>query len=128
MLEGNDGSLLTLFRSKDKYDTETLKLIKLSKDGKFIKKSTIHNSLAYFLVSAFTEYKDNYLIGIRPYEEEKLLLLEIDGDGRTVDKAYVTNLGNGISFYEILNVTGQGALLLGNRMYNRPSHMEKTKP
>ena len=127
MLEGNDGSLLTLFRSKDKYDTETLKLIKLSKDGKFIKKSTIHNSLAYFLVSAFTEYKDNYLIGIRPYEEEKLLLLEIDGDGRTVDKAYVTNLGNGISFYEILNVTGQGALLLGNRMYNRPSHMEYAK-
>jgi len=37
MLEGNNGSLLTLFRSKDKYDMETLKLIKLSKDGEFIK-------------------------------------------------------------------------------------------
>jgi len=127
MLEGNNGSLLTLFRSKDKYDMETLKLIKLSKDGEFIKKSTVHNSLAYFLVSAFTKYKDGYLIGIRPYDEKKLLLLEIDDNGRTVDKAYVTNLGDETPFYEMLNVTDQGVLLLGSRRYTRPSHMEYVK-
>ena len=127
MLEGNNGSLLTLFRSKDKYDMETLKLIKLSKDGEFIKKSTVHNSLAYFLVSAFTKYKDGYLIGIRPYDEKKLLLLEIDDNGRTVDKAYVTDLGDETPFYEMLNVTDQGVLLLGSRRYTRPSHMEYVK-
>ena len=129
MLEGNDGSILTLFRSKNKYDLETLKLVKLNSNGKLIKKSTVHNSLAYFLVSAFTKYKDGYLIGIRPYDEKKLLLLEIDGNGRKADEAYVTDLGDDppLFFYEMLNVTGQGALLLGNRMYNRPSHMEYAK-
>ena len=127
MLEGDDGSILTLFRSKDKYDMETLKLIKLSKDGEFIKKSTVHNSLAYFLVSAFTKYKDGYLISIRPYDEKKILLLEIDGNGRKTDEAYVTDLGNETLFYEMLNVTDQGVLLLGSRMYTRPSHMEYVK-
>lgn len=83
--------------------------------------------MAYFLVSAFTKYKDGYLIGIRPYDEKKLLLLEIDDNGRTVDKAYVTNLGDETPFYEMLNVTDQGVLLLGSRRYTRPSHMEYVK-
>lgn len=127
MLEGNDGSILTLFRSKNKYDLETLKLVKLNSNGKLIKKSTVHNSLAYFLVSAFTKYKDGYLIGIRPYDEKKLLLLEIDGNGRKADEAYVTDLGDETPFYEMLNVADQGVLLLGSRMYTRPSHMEYVK-
>lgn len=127
MLEGDDGSILTLFRSKDKYDLETLKLVKLNSNGEIIKKSTVHNSLAYFLVSAFTKYKDGYLIGIRPYDEKKILLLEIDSNGRKTDEAYVTDLGNETLFYEMLNVTDQGVLLLGSRMYTRPSHMEYVK-
>jgi len=127
MLEGNDGSILTLFRSKNKYDLETLKLVKLNSNGKLIKKLTVHNSLAYFLVSAFTKYKDGYLIGIRPYDEKKLLLLEIDGNGRKADEAYVTDLGDETPFYEMLNVADQGVLLLGSRMYTRPSHMEYVK-
>ena len=58
---------------------------------------------------------------------KKLLLLEIDDNGRTVDKAYVTDLGDETPFYEMLNVTDQGVLLLGSRRYTRPSHMEYVK-
>lgn len=61
------------------------------------------------------------------FDCKKLLLLEIDDNGRTVDKAYVTDLGDETPFYEMLNVTDQGVLLLGSRRYTRPSHMEYVK-
>lgn len=58
---------------------------------------------------------------------KKLLLLEIDDNGRKADEAYVTDLGDETPFYEMLNVADRGVLLLGSRMYTRPSHMEYVK-
>ena len=69
MLEGKDGSISAIFKSKNKYDMGTIKLIRLGKNGEFIKKSTVYNRVGDFLVSAFTAYKDGYLIGINPYDK-----------------------------------------------------------
>ena len=127
MLEGKDGSISAIFKSKNKYDMGTIKLIRLGKNGEFIKKSTVYNRVGDFLVSAFTAYKDGYLIGINPYDKENIPILEISGDGRILDEAYLTDTGNETRLYEILNVADQGALLLGSRTNTKPDYERYVK-
>lgn len=127
MLEGKDGSISAIFKSKNKYDMGTIKLIRLGKNGEFIKKSTVYNRVGDFLVSAFTAYKDGYLIGINPYDKENIPILEISGDGIILDEAYLTDKGNETRLYEILNVADQGALLLGSRTNTKPDYERYVK-
>lgn len=127
MLEGKDGSISAIFKSKNKYDMGTIKLIRLGKNGEFIKKTTVYNRVGDFLVSAFTAYKDGYLIGINPYDKENIPILEISGDGRILDEAYLTDTGNETRLYEILNVADQGALLLGSRTNTKPDYERYVK-
>ncbi|WP_297965634.1 hypothetical protein [uncultured Campylobacter sp.] len=111
----DDGAALVLFRSKNKYNMKTLKLLKLNNEGKIITKSNVYGNPDHFFFPGFIKYKEGgYIIGIKPYNSQQIFLSEIDSKGRALDEGYITNLGTEVAFHKMLEMDDQKVLLLGS--------------
>lgn len=111
----DDGAALVLFRSKNKYNMKTLKLLKLNNEGKIITKSNVYGNPDHFFSPGFIKYKEGgYIIGIKPYNSQQIFLSEIDSKGRALDEGYITNLGTEVAFHKMLEMDDQKVLLLGS--------------
>ena len=111
----DDGAALVLFRSKNKYNMKTLKLLKLNNEGKIITKSNVYGDPDHFFSPGFIKYKEGgYIIGIKPYNSQQIFLSEIDSKGRALDEGYITNLGTEVEFHKMLEMDDQKVLLLGS--------------
>ena len=111
----DDGAALVLFRSKNKYNMKTLKLLKLNNEGKIITKSNVYGDPDHFFSPGFIKYKEGgYIIGIKPYNSQQIFLSEIDSKGRALDEGYITNLGTEVAFHKMLEMDDQKVLLLGS--------------
>ena len=111
----DDGAALVLFRSKNKYNIKTLKLLKLNNEGKIITKSNVYGNPDHFFSPGFIKSKEGgYIIGIKPYNSQQIFLSEIDSKGRTLDEGYITNLGTEVAFHKMLEMDDQKVLLLGS--------------
>ena len=109
----DDGAALVLFRSKNKYNMKTLKLLKLNNEGKIITKSNVYGDPDHFFSPGFIKYKEGgYIIGIKPYNSQQIFLSEIDSKGRALDEGYITNLGTEVEFHKMLEMDDQKVLLL----------------
>lgn len=115
MIESDDGSILMLFETNN-----TVDIIKLNGRGELIKKSTVYESKDSFYLASIAKYKESkYLIGLKLSKDDRLLLLEIDGENNVTDQKYIDNLGKYVTFHNLLNIPGRGVLVAGRRTYTK---------
>ncbi|WP_298052751.1 hypothetical protein [uncultured Campylobacter sp.] len=115
MIESDDGSILMLFETSNTAD-----IIKLNGRGELIKKSTVYESKDSFYLASIAKYKeDKYLIGLKLSKDDRLLLLEIDGENNVTDQKYIDNLGKYVTFHNLLNIPDRGVLVAGRRTYTK---------
>ena len=115
MIESDDGSILMLFETSN-----TVDIIKLNGRGELIKKSTVYESKDSFYLASIAKYKEGkYLIGLKLSKDDRLLLLEIDGENNVTDQKYIDNLGKYVTFHNLLNIPGRGVLVAGRRTYTK---------
>ena len=115
MIESDDGSILMLFETSNTAD-----IIKLNNRGELIKKSTVYESKDSFYLASIAKYKEGkYLIGLKLSKDDRLLLLEIDGENNVTDQKYIDNLGKYVTFHNLLNIPDRGVLVAGRRTYTK---------
>ena len=115
MIESDDGSILMLFETSN-----TVDIIKLNGRGELIKKSTVYQSKDSFYLASIAKYKEGkYLIGLKLSKDDRLLLLEIDGENNVTDQKYIDNLGKYVTFHNLLNIPDKGVLVAGRRTYTK---------
>ena len=115
MIESDDGSILMLFETSN-----TVDIIKLNGRGELIKKSTVYQSKDSFYLASIAKYKEGkYLIGLKLSKDDRLLLLEIDGENNVTDQKYIDNLGKYVTFHNLLNIPDRGVLVTGRRTYTK---------
>lgn len=115
MIESDDGSILMLFETSNTAD-----IIKLNSRGELIKKSTVYQSKDSFYLASIAKYKEGkYLIGLKLSKDDRLLLLEIDGENNVTDQKYIDNLGKYVTFHNLLNIPDRGVLVAGRRTYTK---------
>ena len=115
MIESDDGSILMLFETSN-----TVDIIKLNGRGELIKKSTVYESKDSFYLASIAKYKEGkYLIGLKLSKDDRLLLLEIDGENNVTDQKYIDNLGKYVTFHNLLNIPDRGVLVAGRRTYTK---------
>ena len=115
MIESDDGSILMLFETSN-----TVDIIKLNGRGELIKKSTVYQSKDSFYLASIAKYKEGkYLIGLKLSKDDRLLLLEIDGENNVTDQKYIDNLGKYVTFHNLLNIPDRGVLVAGRRTYTK---------
>ncbi len=115
MIESDDGSILMLFETSNTAD-----IIKLNSRGELIKKSTVYESKDSFYLASIAKYKEGkYLIGLKLSKDDRLLLLEIDGENNVTDQKYIDNLGKYVTFHNLLNIPDRGVLVAGRRTYTK---------
>lgn len=115
MIESDDGSILMLFETSN-----TVDIIKLNGRGELIKKSTVYESKNSFYLASIAKYKEGkYLIGLKLSKDDRLLLLEIDGENNVTDQKYIDNLGKYVTFHNLLNIPDRGVLVAGRRTYTK---------
>ena len=100
--------------------SNTVDIIKLNGRGELIKKSTVYESKDSFYLASIAKYKeDKYLIGLKLSKDDRLLLLEIDGENNVTDQKYIDNLGKYVTFHNLLNIPDRGVLVAGRRTYTK---------
>ncbi|WP_297961309.1 hypothetical protein [uncultured Campylobacter sp.] len=115
MIECDDGSILMLFETSNTAD-----IIKLNGRGELIKKSTVYESKDSFYLASIAKYKEGkYLIGLKLSKDDRLLLLEINGENNVTDQKYIDNLGKYVTFHNLLNIPDRGVLVAGRRTYTK---------
>ena len=115
MIESDDGSILMLFETSNTAD-----IIKLNNRGELIKKSTVYESKDSFYLASIAKYKEGkYLIGLKLSKDDRLLLLEINGENNVTDQKYIDNLGKYVTFHNLLNIPDRGVLVAGRRTYTK---------
>ncbi|WP_297989573.1 hypothetical protein [uncultured Campylobacter sp.] len=115
MIKCDDGSILMLFETSNTAD-----IIKLNGRGELIKKSTVYESKDSFYLASIAKYKEGkYLIGLKLSKDDRLLLLEINGENNVTDQKYIDNLGKYVTFHNLLNIPDRGVLVAGRRTYTK---------